>query len=103
MAAPYDSHRYRSSARYYAQGRLDYPPRLVRRVVELTGLTTAQRVLDLGCGPGFLAVSFAPYCREAVGMDPDESMLAEARKFAEEKGVRVTEVVEFEALIATRA
>ena len=35
-------------------------------------------MLDLGCGPGLLAVAFAPFVREVVGVDPEPEMLRAA-------------------------
>ena len=58
--APFDSERYRSAAAHYEKGRVPYAPALIRRVAEVTGLGSEHRVLDLGCGPGPLARSFAP-------------------------------------------
>lgn len=51
------------------------------RLVELAGLGTGQRVLDVGCGTGTLALiakEAAPGA-EVVGIDADEEMLARAR------------------------
>ena len=39
-------------------------------VAETLGLIRSQRLLDVGAGPGILAIGFAPYCREVVGVDP---------------------------------
>jgi SAM-dependent methyltransferase len=59
-----------------------YAPALIRRVAEVTGLGPRHRVLDLGCGPGPLARSFAPLVREVVAVDPSPEMLSEARALA---------------------
>ncbi len=83
-------HRFRTSAKYYANGRLEYPRRLIERIIQLTALPRSGRVLDLGCGPAFLAAAFAPFCREAVGVDPEPAMLAEAEKYACQKNVSLT-------------
>lgn len=39
-----------------------------------------RRVLDLGCGPGTVAIPLSAYVREIVAVDPDEEMLAEGRR-----------------------
>ena len=39
-------------------------------------------MLDLGCGPGFLAVAFAEYASDIIGIDPELTMLEEARHYA---------------------
>ena len=46
--------------------------------------------MDLGCGPGFLAIAFAPHVAEAVGIDPEPEMLEEARAEAAAAGVALT-------------
>ena len=81
---PFKPDRFRSAAAHYEQGRVPYAPALIRRVAEVTRLGPQHRVLDLGCGPGTLARSFAPLAREVVAMDPSAEMLAAARALAAE-------------------
>ncbi len=44
-------------------------------VVELAALTSGDRVLDIGCGPGAAVRGAAPLVEEAVGADPSGRML----------------------------
>ena len=81
-AQPFDPDRYRTASAHYERGRPPYAPALIRRVAEATGLGSQHRVLDLGCGPGPLARSFAPLAREVVALDPSPEMLAQARALA---------------------
>jgi SAM-dependent methyltransferase len=74
--------RFRSTVPHYIAGRLRYPAPLVTAVVAALGIEGRGRVLDLGCGPGFLAVAFAPRVAEVVAMDPEPDMLAAARQAA---------------------
>jgi SAM-dependent methyltransferase len=39
-----------------------------------------ERLLDVGCGPAPLAIGFAPYVSEVVGLDPEDAMLDVARE-----------------------
>jgi ubiquinone/menaquinone biosynthesis C-methylase UbiE len=48
------------------------------------------RVLDVGCGTGFLALRMAELGHTAVGIDLSEEMLAEARRKAAHSGLPVT-------------
>jgi SAM-dependent methyltransferase len=48
-----------------------------------------QRLLDVGAGPGILAIGLAPYCGEVVGVDPEPGMVKAARAAAERAGVTV--------------
>jgi SAM-dependent methyltransferase len=79
---PFDPRRFHTAAAHYLAGRPAYAPRLIRRVVELCGLRTADRLLDLGCGPGQLAIGFAPFVGEVIGIDPEPEMLHEAEQDA---------------------
>ncbi len=91
-AAPpvFDLRRFRTSAEYYVRGRLSYPDRLIAQVVALTKLNRKHAVLDLGCGPGFLAVAFAPYAGRVDGIDPEPEMIEVAETYAREKDAEVT-------------
>lgn len=80
-AAVFQPHRFRSAARHYLAGRPAYSPRLIQLVATLTGLGSADSLLDLGCGPGILAGAFAPRVNEVVAVDPEPEML----RIAEEK------------------
>lgn len=84
---PFDPHRFRSTVPYYARYRLAYPDSLIRRVVALAGLESGARVLDLGCGPGLLAVPFARAGLRVTAVDPEPEMLAAAKTAAEEADV----------------
>ena len=63
-------------------GRPSYSSLLIRRVVELCALNATHKILDLGSGPGQLAVAFAPFVREVTALDPEPEMLEIARKNA---------------------
>ena len=81
--------RFKNPSRYYTTGRPTYPKLLARRVAELVQLERADRVLDLGTGPGFLAIDFAPLVTSVTAIDPSDEMLTAARTNAERAGVRV--------------
>lgn len=81
--------RFKNPARFYTTGRPTYPKLLARRVASLVGLGQRHRVLDLGTGPGFLALDYAPLAGSVTAIDPSDEMLAAARDNAERAGVRV--------------
>jgi SAM-dependent methyltransferase len=85
----FEPHRFKTSAEYYLRGRLDYPTQLIESVLPLVGLSRHHRVLDLGCGPGLLAVAFAPHASEVVGIDPEPAMLEQAVAYAAQRRVQV--------------
>ena len=59
----------------YAEGLAD----ALAAALELDG---HGRLLDVGCGPGVVALRLAHLFDEVVGLDPDEGMLAEAARLA---------------------
>lgn len=69
---------YAGSAPFNAVGRIAYPVELVDVLVDALALDGAGRLLDVGWGPGSLTLLLAPHFAEAVGVDPDTDMLAEA-------------------------
>jgi SAM-dependent methyltransferase len=74
--------RFRDAAAHYAAGRPPYPPALISRVAEITRLRPTDRALDLGCGPGLLAIAFAPYVADVIAIDPEPEMLRQATALA---------------------
>src|SRR5262245_9499097 len=78
---PFDPRRFRSTATHY-HARSPYPARLIELVASACGLGPADRVMDLGCGPGPLTVAFAPRVGVVVAVDPEPEMLAQARRNA---------------------
>jgi SAM-dependent methyltransferase len=82
--------RFRFAATHYLAGRPAYSEALIARVASLTGLNSRHRLLDLGTGPGQLAVAFAPFAGEVIGIDPEPEMLRVAAENAEQQKVKVT-------------
>ncbi|MBB3770731.1 SAM-dependent methyltransferase [Angulomicrobium tetraedrale] len=87
---PFDPSRFRSTAAFYDRYRLPYPPELIACVALRLGLALGDRVLDLGCGPGPLAIAFAQRAYDVTAMDPEPSMLEAARLGAVAAEVRLT-------------
>jgi SAM-dependent methyltransferase len=84
--APYDPTLYSGSAPHYARGRPPYSRDLALRLRDELGLDGTGRLLDVGCGPGILALELAPLFAETIGLDPDAEMLREADLRAREMG-----------------
>ena len=82
--------RFASTAELYEQYRPPYPARFFRAVAEKLALSGQQALIDLGTGPGPLALGFAPYAGRVVAVDPEPAMLAAARAAAARAGVDVT-------------
>jgi len=77
---------FRSAERYYASHRPDYGDPPVAHLADSFDLGADDRVLDLGCGTGQVAVPLADHVGAVVGMDPNSRMLGFAREHAREAG-----------------
>lgn len=84
----WDETLFRGSAAYYEQGRLPYAPGYAAVLADRLGQDGQGRLLDVGCGPGLVALAMASYFAEVVGVDPDPDMLVQASRGAERLGVR---------------
>lgn len=73
---------FRTAAPYYDRYRPGYPPELIAQVAESVGLDRRSRVLDLGCGPGSLAIPLAAHAGEVVAVDVEPAMIAEVLQIA---------------------
>lgn len=83
----WDSTLFEGAAEYYQRGRLPYAPGLTQLLAEVLRLDGHGRLLDVGCGPGTLALSLASVFGQVVGVDADAAMIAEAERQAAATGV----------------
>jgi len=82
--------RFASTVALYEELRPPYPPEFFRSVAQRLKLSKQHALIDLGTGPGLLALGFAPYVGRTVGIDPEPAMIAAARKAAARSGVDFT-------------
>jgi len=78
--------RFASTVELYELYRPPYPAEFFRAVADRLKLTRQHALIDLGTGPGLLALGFAPYAGRVVGVDPEPAMLAAARAAAQRAG-----------------
>jgi SAM-dependent methyltransferase len=81
--------RFVSTAPFYTRYREPYPASFFREVARREGLQGTERFIDIGCGPGSLAIGFAPYVKCCVGVDVETEMLEAARVEAARAGVHI--------------
>ncbi|HEY9218702.1 MAG TPA: class I SAM-dependent methyltransferase [Phenylobacterium sp.] len=74
------------TAAYYDRFRAPYPQSAVEWIVESYGLNKTHRALDLGCGPGTIAIALSPTVSDVVALDADEDMIVEGRRLAAVRG-----------------
>jgi SAM-dependent methyltransferase len=82
--------RFASTASTYEHLRPPYPGEFFRSVAQKLGLSERCALIDLGTGPGLLALGFAPYVGRIVGVDPETAMLEAARQAAARAGQALT-------------
>jgi SAM-dependent methyltransferase len=68
----------------YAQNRPGYGPKLYKTIIDHHTSTAGElnTLLDVGCGPGTAARALAPQFAHAIGLDPSEGMINNARFLA---------------------
>jgi Methyltransferase domain len=81
-----DMGRFATTAALYEQFRPPYSPEFFRAVVERLKLGKQHALIDLGTGPGLLALGFAPHVGRIVGVDPEPAMLEVAARAATRAG-----------------
>ncbi|MEU4420458.1 class I SAM-dependent methyltransferase [Actinoplanes sp. NPDC024001] len=84
----WDETLFAGTAEHYTAGRLPYPAELIEALRRELDLDGTGRLLDVGCGPGSLTVLLAPSFAEAIGVDPDPGMLAEAARRPGPRNIR---------------
>lgn len=77
---------FKGTAPYYARYRHQFPAEFFNLVAGKFKLDSTGRMLDLGCGTGQLAIPFAAYFEEVIGLDPEPEMLEQAALAAETAG-----------------
>ena len=83
----WDETLYLGSAPYYARGRPPYAPDLAPALARALSLDGHGRLVDVGCGPGIVTLLLAPLVAQAIGVDADAAMLAEAERRAAAAGI----------------
>jgi ubiquinone/menaquinone biosynthesis C-methylase UbiE len=74
------------TAAYYDRFRPPYAQAAINFIVERYSLSRGERALDLGCGPGTIAIRLSQSVREVVAVDSDPDMIAEGRSLAASRG-----------------
>jgi SAM-dependent methyltransferase len=81
--------RFASTVEFYARFREPYLQSFFTAVAEKIKLQGHERLLDVGCGPGLLAIGFAPFVAQVTALDPEPAMLTAAQKAAAATGAAI--------------
>ena len=82
ITTEYDPTLFQGAADYYVRHRSRYPQELFNIIAARFHLDGKGRLLDLGAGPGLVAIPFSDRFAEVVAIDPDPEMLAAGKKDA---------------------
>jgi ubiquinone/menaquinone biosynthesis C-methylase UbiE len=79
--------RFTSTAEVFGDYAVTYRVKFAESLMRLVGARSTDRVIDLACGPGTLALRFAREVQRVCGVDLTPAMLARARRTAAEDGL----------------
>ena len=82
----HDWNRKENAARYDANSRNEYDER-VRTTIAALDITSNSRVLDIGAGPGTLAIPLSPLVHEITAVEPGAGMVEVLRTHAKRDGI----------------
>lgn len=82
--------RFASTVEFYSRYREPYPQPFFEKVAENLNLRGSESLLDIGCGPGLLAIGFAPFVRRCTGLDPEAALITAATAAAAEAGIALS-------------
>ena len=68
------------TCKYYAKYRPGIPSEVINVIVKHFNIKPNDRILDIGCGTGQVALAMERKCKEMVCMDSDPEMLRQAKR-----------------------
>lgn len=89
----HDWNRKENAERYDRNARSGYDDR-VRTTIAALDITKKSRVLDIGAGPGTLAIPLAPLVKEITAVEPGAGMVEVLKSHAEREGIKNIECVQ---------
>ena len=83
----HDWDRKENAERYAAQSAGEFEKRIRMTLDDLT-VNPSTRVLDIGAGPGTLAIPLAPWVKEITAVEPGAGMIAALKERTKREGIR---------------
>jgi len=75
---------------YYAKYRPSIPEEVINIIVKYFDIKPSDRILDIGCGTGQVALAMEGRCGEMVCLDSDPEMLKQAKKATKDSQMKLT-------------
>jgi ubiquinone/menaquinone biosynthesis C-methylase UbiE len=60
----------------------------IQMLIDMSGVSDGDQVLDVACGPGLVACGFAPHASHVTGIDITPAMIEQARRLQGEKQLK---------------
>jgi ubiquinone/menaquinone biosynthesis C-methylase UbiE len=79
---------FKSTANFYAQYRFPYLESMIDSLLEKTGIENNDKLIDLACGPGRLAIPLAKYFSDVLAIDLEEEMIFAGKEIARDLNIR---------------
>ena len=89
-AGKFDPELYRGTYEYYAKYRPSIPKEVIDIIIKHFNIKPSDRVLDIGCGTGQVALALNERCKEMVCLDPDPEMIKLAKKATKNSQTKLT-------------
>ncbi len=86
--APEYKDAFRGTAWYYSRFREEYPMEFFNLLKRKFALSKSDRIMDLGCGTGQIAIPVCGFVKEVIAVDPEPEMLAEGKNQAAMQGAQ---------------
>lgn len=81
---------FQGTHRYYAKYRPGIPSEVIDIIIKHFSIGLNDRILDIGCGTGQVALAMEGRCSEMVCMDSDPEMLKQAKKLTNNSNLKFT-------------
>jgi len=78
---------FKGTSNYYSQYRTPYPKSLISDVIKVTNIEPNDKLLDLACGPGRLAIPLSKYFKEVYAVDWEQEMIEEGERISKNKKI----------------
>ena len=93
-----ESEMFDQSAEYYDKFRPGYPNEIISMIIDVTGINSDSKLLEIGAGSGKATAQFAPYNFDIHCIEPGANLVENGRiKFSEYNKIKF-EVARFEEL-----